>query len=244
MSNVLKRSDNVVNAKVEFRISSSPRSLRVTAAEYIYEKLREEIVAMRLLPGVALHEGQLTEKFGVSRTPVREALIRLVKEGLVDVFPQSGTFVAPIPLGEIPEAMIIRRALERITVERAAETMDATGRDLLDTTLERQRLCAADEDYEAFHQADEAFHEAIASIAGYPGIWKLLKQTKAHMDRYRRLTLPVPGRMACVIREHKKIFVALKKGHAREAQLAMRRHLDAVLPPTEQLRGRYPTYFK
>jgi DNA-binding GntR family transcriptional regulator len=244
MSEGLRRVETVKTANGQHLISKPPRPSRVTAAEVIYEKLREEIVAMRLLPRTALQESQLTEKFGVSRTPVREALIRLVKEGLVDVFPQSGTFVAPVPLAEIPETLAIRKALEQVTVEGAARNMNAAGQALLGDILRRQKSCADNGDYEAFHQSDEAFHEAIAAIAGYPGIWKLLKQTKAHMDRYRRLTLPEPGRMHRVIKEHRRILTALKKKLVKDARLAMSTHLDAILPRPEALRARYPDYFK
>jgi DNA-binding GntR family transcriptional regulator len=244
MSEGLRRVETVKTANGQHLISKPPRPSRVTAAEVIYEKLREEIVAMRLLPRTALQESQLTEKFGVSRTPVREALIRLVKEGLVDVFPQSGTFVAPVPLAEIPETLAIRKALEQVTVEGAARNMNAAGQALLGDILKRQKSCADNGDYEAFHQSDEAFHEAIAAIAGYPGIWKLLKQTKAHMDRYRRLTLPEPGRMHRVIKEHRRILSALKKKLVKDARLAMSTHLDAILPRPEALRTRYPDYFK
>jgi DNA-binding GntR family transcriptional regulator len=244
MSEGLRRVETVKTANGQHLISKPPRPSRVTAAEVIYEKLREEIVAMRLLPRTALQESQLTEKFGVSRTPVREALIRLVKEGLVDVFPQSGTFVAPVPLAEIPETLAIRKALEQVTVEGAARNMNAAGQALLGDILRRQKSCADNGDYEAFHQSDEAFHEAIAAIAGYPGIWKLLKQTKAHMDRYRRLTLPEPGRMHRVIKEHRRILAALKKKLVKDARLAMSTHLDAILPRPEALRTRYPDYFK
>jgi DNA-binding GntR family transcriptional regulator len=244
MSEGLRRVETVKTANGRLLIPKPPRPSRVTAAEVIYEKLREEIVAMRLLPRTALQESQLTEKFGVSRTPVREALIRLVKEGLVDVFPQSGTFVAPVPLAEIPETLAIRKALEQVTVEGAARNMNAAGQALLGDILRRQKSCADNGDYEAFHQSDEAFHEAIAAIAGYPGIWKLLKQTKAHMDRYRRLTLPEPGRMHRVIKEHRRILTALKKKLVKDARLAMSTHLDAILPRPEALRARYPDYFK
>jgi GntR family transcriptional regulator, rspAB operon transcriptional repressor len=244
MNEGLRRVEAVKTANGQLLIPKPPRPSRVTAAEVIYEKLREEIVAMRLLPRTALQESQLTEKFGVSRTPVREALIRLVKEGLVDVFPQSGTFVAPVPLAEIPETLAIRKALEQVTVEGAARNMNAAGQALLGDILKRQKSCADIGDYEAFHQSDEAFHEAIAAIAGYPGIWKLLKQTKAHMDRYRRLTLPEPGRMHRVIKEHRRILSALKKKLVKDARLAMSTHLDAILPRPEVLRARYPNYFK
>ena len=142
------------------------------------------------------------------------------------------------------ETLAIRKALEQVTAEGAARNMNAADKLCSGDILKRQKSCADNGDYEAFHQSDEAFHEAIAAIAGYPGIWKLLKQTKAHMDRYRRLTLPEPGRMHRVIKEHRRIFSALKNRLVRDARLAMSKHLDAILPQHEVLRARYPDYFK
>jgi len=85
---------------------------RVTAASSILNVLRQDILSMALKPGEPLAEKVLTARFGVSRTPVREALMRLAEEGLVDVFPQSGTYVGRIPFNGLPEAVVIRQALE------------------------------------------------------------------------------------------------------------------------------------
>jgi DNA-binding GntR family transcriptional regulator len=95
---------------------SAPRRA-LTAASAICNELRDAIVALELEPGTPLSEKELTLRFGVSRTPVREALIRLAEEGLVDIRPQSGTFVSRIPLAAIPEAVIVRQALEGALVE-------------------------------------------------------------------------------------------------------------------------------
>jgi DNA-binding GntR family transcriptional regulator len=94
---------------------------RVTTASAIHEHLLGEILSLQLPPGTALQEKLIAEEFGVSRTPVREAIIRLAEAGLVDIFPQSGTFVSRVPVNAIPEAVMIRKALEGATVEAAAE---------------------------------------------------------------------------------------------------------------------------
>src|SRR5579872_5285371 len=124
---------------------------RVTAAGAVFEKLREAILAMELPPGAPLSEKALTQRFGVGRTPLREALIRLAELGLVEVFPQSGTFVSRIPLAAIPEAAAIRQALERLTVERAAAAASAADILKLDDILARQRFFAGRRDMRAFH---------------------------------------------------------------------------------------------
>ena len=215
----------------------------MTSASAIFETLREEIVALELPPGAPLSEKALTLRFGVSRTPLREALIRLAETGLVDIFPQSGTFVARIPLAALPEAAAIRQALERLTVERAAATAGDEDIKALDETVARQRFFAGRRDLRAFHEADEAFHEAIAAIAGYPGAWRVLKQVKVQIDRARQLTLPAPGRMNKVIGEHLVVRNAVVHHDVASAAAAMREHLSKVILDLDRLRRQNPDFF-
>nr|WP_237683931.1 GntR family transcriptional regulator [Pseudaminobacter soli] len=217
--------------------------VRTTAATAIYRELHAAIVSMQLRPGNALNEKALAEKFGVSRTPIREALIRLVEDGLVNIYPQSGTFVAPIPTSLIPEAVVIRQALEGATVEKAAGCATADDVARLDEILARQRFLADRENLDGFHEADEAFHEAIAEIAGYPGLWSYLKPAKVQIDRARRMSLPALGRGEHVISEHVTIRDAIAAHDVKAACDAMRIHLSAVIPDVEQLRESYPDCF-
>jgi DNA-binding GntR family transcriptional regulator len=216
---------------------------RVTTATAIYRELHAAIVAMELTPGTPLNEKVLTERFGVSRTPVREALIRLVEDGLVDVFPQSGTFVSRIPVALIPEAVVIRQALEGATVERAAQKATIKDIERLDEILARQQFFADRQNVSAFHEADEAFHEAIAGISGHPGIWNYLKPVKVQIDRARRMTLPALGRMEHVLSEHRTIRNAIEAHDVPAACAAMKQHLNAVIPDVDELRKSHPKSF-
>lgn len=216
---------------------------RVTAATAIYRALHADLLSMTLPPGMPLTEKALTERFNVSRTPVREALIRLSEEGLVDIQPQSGTFVSRIPVAQIPEAVIIRKALEGATVERAAANASRYDIAQLDRILTLQRQLAAQDDSAAFLAADESFHEAIAVISGHPGIWNYLKAAKAQIDRARCLTMPALHRMTSVIEEHQIIRNAIASHDAMAAAAAMDRHLSAVIPDVAQLRDQYPNCF-
>lgn len=230
-------------APFEHRGSGRDPARALTAASVICATLRDEIVALNLPPGSVLSEKSLTERFRVSRTPLREALIRLAEEGLVDVRPQSGTSVARIPLAAIPEAVVVRQALEGALVELAAERSDPAGSARLRRAIERQEAFAAMDDREAFHQADEAFHEVVAELSGHPGIWRMVKQAKLQIDRCRRLTLPVPGRMDHVIAEHRVIADAIERRDVSAARAAMRAHLGAVLPDAQLLARTHPDYF-
>ncbi len=216
---------------------------RMTSGSQVFEALRADIVSARLRPGAALADRGLVERFGVSRTPVREALIRLSEIGLVDVKPQSGTFVSRVPVGAIPEAVLIRKALEGVTVEKAAENAAPGRLGSLDAAIRRQRASAAIADNDGFHEADEAFHAAIADLSGYPGIWTLLAQAKVQLDRARRLTLPILGRAEQVLAEHETIRERIAASDPAGARAAMEAHLSAVIPDVAAIRSRHPDYF-
>jgi len=217
--------------------------VRVTSAAAIHRQLQAAILALELPPGTALQDKLLSVQFAVSRTPVREALIRLAEEGLVEIRPQSGTFVSRIRAEAIPEAQDIRLALETMTVKRAARACSAEGLAKLDRILARQAQTAAAEDTTGFHEADEAFHEAIGEIAGRPTTWRLIRGVKLQIDRARRLTLPVPGRMAQVIAEHQAIRAAIAAQDAAAAARAMTAHLSVLLPDIARLRQEHPGFF-
>jgi GntR family transcriptional regulator, rspAB operon transcriptional repressor len=209
------------------RRAGRPRA--ATAASQIYAELRAELVSLQRRPGEAVSEAEIALSYGVSRTPVREAILKLSDEGLLEIFPQSGIFVSRIPMAALPEAIVIRKALEETTARLAAERATSSQILVLHSILQRQREADAAKDGDAFHQADEMFHATIAEVASYPGIWKLIQQVKVHVDRYRRLTLPQTGRIAQVIREHEAILGAIEAHDSAGARIAMEVHLERLL---------------
>ena len=209
------------------RRSGRPRA--ATAASKIYSDLRTELVSLRRRPGEVIAEAKIALSYGVSRTPVREAILKLADEGLVEIFPQSGIFVSRIPIAALPEAIIVRKSLEETTSGMAADLATSSQIFGLHSILERQREANAAGDSDTFHRADEQFHATIAEVAGYPGIWTLIQQVKVHVDRYRRLTLPQQGRIPRVIAEHESILSAIEAHDASGARTAMATHLDSLL---------------
>ncbi len=222
---------------------TAPDAPQMSAARRVYIELRQRIIDMRMLPGTRIVERDIAAEHGTSRTPVHEAVLRLAEEGLVEVIQRVGTFVARIPLNELDEAMLARTALERAVVKRAAERITADGLQRLRDILLEQHACVISNDMRAFHQTDENFHETLAHIAGVPGIWRMIQQTKVQLDRYRRLTLPMPGRMDLVVGEHEAVVSALEAGDSEAALQAMQVHLDDVLPVVENARTMRPDYF-
>ena len=223
------------------RRGGRPRA--ATASAKIYSDLRVELVSLQRRPGEAISEAEIALSYGVSRTPVREAILKLSDEGLLEIFPQSGIFVSRIPVAALPEAIIVRTALEETTARLAAERATSSQILALHSILERQREANAARDRDAFHQADEMFHATIAEVAGYPGIWTLIQQVKVHVDRYRRLTLPQEGRIARTIGEHEAILAAIEAHDPAGARIAMEFHLERLLGHISATQSINPEFF-
>jgi DNA-binding GntR family transcriptional regulator len=243
------RATKKTEAKTETlaRPAASPRRggrpRAATAAARIYSDLRAELVSLQRHPGEAVSEAEIALSYGVSRTPVREAILKLSDEGLLEIFPQSGIFVSRIPLAALPEAIVIRKALEATTAQMAAQRATASQILNLHSILERQREADAAGDSDAFHQADETFHATIAEVAGYPGIWTLIQQVKVHVDRYRRLTLPQVGRIKRAIGEHEAILDAIEAHDPNAARGAMELHLERLLADISATQSINPEFF-
>jgi DNA-binding GntR family transcriptional regulator len=199
----------------------------IPKAEQIYGMLRQAIVHLQMQPGAVISEKDLCTEFGVSRTPVREALQRLADEGLVDIFPHSGTYVSRISYGVAEEGFVIRRALEIESVRKAATLIDDNDIEALGSIVAEMRLLLEQNTLELYLDADDALHSKIASISQFPRIWKFITLAKVHLDRMRQLSAPVPGHLAMVTEQHEAIVRALQNRSADQAELAMRIHLDS-----------------
>jgi len=214
-----------------------------SASKRVYLDLRQRIIDMTLLPGTRIIERDIAAEHSISRTPVHEAVQRLAEEGLIEVVQRVGTFVARIPLDQLEEAMLVRTALEVVVIEKAAAQITPEDILRLKKILADQHACVEAHDMKGFHHADEVFHEALADIARLPSVWPIIQQTKTQVDRYRQLTLPIPGRMDGVVDQHQAVVDALESGSAHDAAAAMHDHLDLVLPVAKIAKTLRPEYF-
>lgn len=221
-----------------------PKSLDPTrqAAPQVFDRLRDRIVALELAPGAVLARNELAAMFGVSQTPVRDALIKLSEEGLVDIFPQHATVVSRIDLAQAQQAHFLRRAIE---LEVAGTLAAAPGELLvaqLRAQLEIQSALAGGEDYARFIAADREFHRLMYVAAGVPDLFDLVRRRSGHVDRLRRLHLPTVGKAKAVVRDHKRIVDAIAAGDAELAKQRVREHLSGTLGQIEQIRAEHPDY--
>lgn len=230
---------------MELSLPALARDRQRHAAPQVYEALRGRIMALDLAPGTVLPRADLAAHFGVSQTPVREALIKLGEEGLVDIFPQHATVVSRIDIPAALQAHFLRRAIELELVHELAQLAPAPLKALvaeLRGQLARQKAAAAAGDYASFTAADQAFHHAQYAAAGMLPLWQLTRQRAGHVDRLRRLHLPARGKMAAVMRDHRAIVAALAARDGAAAQAAVRQHLAGTLTFVQQVRAQHPDW--
>ncbi|MDR3438288.1 GntR family transcriptional regulator [Telmatospirillum sp.] len=204
-------------------------------ASQVFTTLREDIVRGVLPPNAPLSELDLCDRLQVSRTPVREALIKLAEEGLVKIYPQFGSFVAPISLEAVAVGQYIREHLECALISDAARRMDADAIRRIQDSMEAQAKAVEDGDAEEFYSLDNKFHAMIAEFGGNPKVWNVISQTKTQFDRVRYLSVQEPGRNGKLLEQHKEIADNLIAGDGVKAKAALRRHLREVFTTVEKL---------
>jgi len=212
------------------------------AAPQVFERLRDMILSLELTPGTVLSRTELANRYGLSQTPVRDALMKLGEEGLVDIFPQHATVVSQIDVTSALQAHFLRRSIELEVVRTLAEQRDAGLIAQLRATIAKQTELLDLKDYEHFALFDQAFHRQMYEAAGVPQLWDLVRRRSGHIDRLRRLHLPVAGKTAAVVRDHTEIVDAIDKGDVPAAQAALRRHLSGTLNQIDQIRTSHPDF--
>lgn len=216
---------------------------KLPAAEQVYRGLREAILTCRLEPNEAISENRLCGLFGVSRSPVRTAITRLAEDGLIDIFPQRGTFVAPIKLRQVREAQFARSALEVALAAEAAKHWRDPDSKAIRANLEDQKRHAKARDVWGFHIDNETFHQIIARAARLEGVWSTVQGVKAQWDRIGHLANRVPAHTEIIIDEHRKIAQALEQRDAKAAAAAMKLHIKSVNHAIARLRPDHGDYF-
>jgi GntR family transcriptional regulator, rspAB operon transcriptional repressor len=206
--------------------------------------LREEILSGRMRPGQSLSENEIAQRLGVSRTPVREAIIRLESEGLLEVRPQVGTTVSPIDVDAVADVQFLREAIECRTVALAARSASSADARELRALLKAQGRVAARGDHPAFVPLDDRMHQKLVSMAGRPNVWRAVEDAKAQLDRVRFLSLEDPAWLATIHHQHEEIVERVLAGDADGAVAAMSRHLRAVFASIATIARASPEYFR
>lgn len=199
-------------------------------SQRVYDHLRRRIRELKIPPGSPLRKNEIALECGVSRAPVSEAIARLANEGLVDVFPQNGSFVSPIRPEDIRECMFIRMALEVEAVKRVTLEADGSLLQRLEQNILAQANALSEKvlDLAKFDDLDEALHAEIMASIDSPRSRHMLESARVLLDRPRFLALPEHHRPEESFSEHRRIVDAISTGDPELASAAMRVHLSNV----------------
>ena len=209
----------------------------------VYQTLRHAILSLAYRPGEILRKPDICDALGVSRSPVADAVARLQVEGLVDVIPQAGTFVARFSMQEIREGAFLREAIEVAAIERVATRITDEQLQRLRRNLTVQTALVADGDIPGFYALDAEMHEMLLSFTGFAKLAQVSETAWLHVNRARQLILPVPGRVQATLAEHAAILAALETRDPIAARDAIRSHLRQLITYLEPLERDRPDLF-
>ena len=192
-------------------MKSKPIERHQTLREKILETIREAILKGTLKPGEKVAEPELAERFGISRTPIREAFRQLESEGYLTVIPRKGAVVAALSEQDVQEFYAIKSILEGYAAELAAAKLSDKEIDKLEAINERLKVLAKEGDVKAFFRVHNEFHELFLKAAGNSKLYELIQQLGMKFNRLRMASLSVEGRMAISVAEHDKLLEAFRK---------------------------------
>lgn len=216
---------------------------RSSAREMVYRKLRHDILHLVLKPGTKMSEQEVSERFQVSRTPVREVFVRLFQDGLVEIYPQRGTYVSLINLAHVDEGRFVREVLEMAVVREICGELTRDDIVHLESNLAQQEVCHENQSYLQMLSLDERFHATLFRIAGQERTWQMVSQLNNDFFRLRVLRLSHHYDWDTIIAQHKAVLQAVKEGNHEVAAQIMQEHLRMVIVERKLLLRDFPEYF-
>lgn len=195
----------------------------------VYTELEEAILADEFKKGEALTELGISEKLGVSRTPVRGALHRLAEEGLIEIAPNRGVVVVGVTKEDLIDVYRIRMRLEGLASAMAAEKMTPEEKKALTESVELSEFYLQKKDTEHLKELDTTFHGAIYKASGSRILYRILSELHRNIKAYRKLSLTVPGRLEKSVEEHREILDAILRGDTDAADRLTSAHVEHAL---------------
>jgi DNA-binding GntR family transcriptional regulator len=214
-----------------------------SAREYALRILRSNIISMKLTPGSIVSENEIALKMGLSRTPVREALIELSKAQIVEIFPQKGSVISLIDTELVEEARFLRLIIEPEIVRLACNL--ATEKDIFDLkeNVRLQDFYLEHPDPDRLLELDDAFHKKLFTICKKERTYSMIKGFMIHYDRFRNLSL-VTIKDLKIVSDHKAILEAIIEHDEEAAKASICKHLNRFEIDKQMIRELYPEYFK
>jgi DNA-binding GntR family transcriptional regulator len=217
---------------------------RNTTAEDVYKIVKGKILNLTYKPGYSLSAFTLSEELEVSRSPVREALIRLAAENLVEIFPQIGTRVALINLDKVSEERFLRKSLEESAIRAFVNNPSAKHIQRMKILIDEQIVALQEKNMVLFLEKDDAFHEEYFIAINKRTCWELSLNFTSNEHRLRLLSLSsVGGTLDTVIETHKNLIAAIEMQDEQKAVAVMKQHLGRISNEISKLVAQYPEIF-
>lgn len=191
----------------------------------VAERLRQRIFAHELTPGTWIDEQKLAEEYGISRTPLREALKVLASEGLVELKPRRGCYVTEISRQDLDDIFPLMAMLEGRCAAEAVDRAKAADIKTLKVIHERLESAARDGRIDAFFEANQEFHRKIQELSGNRWLLSVIQDLRKVLKLSRLHSLSLEGRLQQSLDEHRQIMAALESGEAGRAEKLMQEHL-------------------
>lgn len=213
--------------------------------EYIYRVIKENIMTLNLKPGECVSEIELGHCLNVNRTPIREALVRLSEEKLIDVFPQRGSFVSKINLRLVEEAVFLRILCEKKLLEIACNdsNSDKLVKELEKNLAYQKIVIDFEEDHHKFFDLDNQFHSLIFSYYNKINIWNSIKRLATHYDRLRLIDALEVTNTPEVFNQHNLIIETIKNKQIEHVDNLISSHLSKFKDVINKYIEKYPEYF-
>ncbi|OAA25361.1 transcriptional regulator [Frankia sp. EI5c] len=197
--------------------------------DVVYLRLKQEIVDLELLPGYPMREVELAGRLGVSKTPLREALVRLQRERLVELVPYKGAVVSGYDREDLKEIYELRELLEGACAREAAEHISAADLAELTRMVRDSERAWADGDVDSLPELLEAFDRIVYRQTRNRRIREMIENLSDHLIRIGNLTVAIPGRLEGSVRQHSAIHDAITRRDPAAAERLMREHVSSVM---------------
>lgn len=208
-----------------------------------YNRIREDIMNMTLEPGTDVSVQKLSERYGVSRTPAREAVVRLQQSGLLEIYPQRKTVVSKINLQRVREEWFIRNSLESAVVDSFIHNCSPLVVDTMQELINKQKKYVDKEHFREFYSRDNRLHQLIFEVAGEELAWLTIEEVASHYNRIRLLHTKINGVEPSVIKEHEKMVAAAQKQDVEEMRKVVTEHSNNLLEYVKSMPKQYPHFF-
>ena len=212
--------------------------------EYVIRIMKMNVINLNLKPGECVSEIGISKELGLSRTPVREAFIKLSQEELLDIIPQKGTYVSLIDLDIVEEAKFLRKALEKAIIETSLGYITDKHIEELEENIHLQEFYVNNKNYMKLLDLDNQFHRLIFSACKKDRIYSFMESINIHLTRVRVLRLVAIIDIDLMLTQHKDILNAIKERDPQKIEKVMDIHTSGNVLEPETMCSLYPSYFK